>query len=185
MDMAALSSVFSSPALGHLTPAALATLLAASALLLRMAQSDLRNMVLPDGLTMSLAILGFLSSAGEILPGQTERGALMGAALGGVFFFLIRAWLSRRLGTEALGLGDVKLSFACGALFGPATLLLHMLLTVVFGLWMFVAASRAAERDGDNAPRVIPLGPSMCLSAFSLLAIEAFGFSPGSWLFSI
>ncbi len=88
--------------------------------LLALAATDARAMVLPDPITLPLALAGFAATA-WLAP---ERLASHAAAAGGVFalFLAIRLVYRRLRGREGLGLGDAKLMAGAGAWLGPEPL---------------------------------------------------------------
>jgi len=77
-------------------------------------ETDRRHYLIPDALTLALLVLGFVLPFDDDL--QTR--ALGAAALGGVFLATRQIFASRG-GSEALGLGDVKLAGAIGGALGP------------------------------------------------------------------
>ena len=106
-------------------------------------------------------------------------------SLSGMAFGLGLMWLVRFLGTkafrrEAMGMGDVLLMGAVGALFGPAAVLFTLVLSSLFGSIVgiaLVAASKA--RLGSFAE--IPYGPYICLGclAWMFFGPEAVGWYIG------
>ena len=81
--------------------------------LLMLALIDLRHQLLPDPLTLPLAIAG-LALAG-LASGPVLLDRALGCAAGFVFFYLISDIYLRVRGREGLGLGDAKLLAAGGA----------------------------------------------------------------------
>ncbi len=108
--------------MGWWTAAALGV---AAACLAAMALIDLRRLVIPD---LHVLMLGALTLASPFL--ATWKTAALGALIGGGLLFGVRALFRYRTGVEALGLGDVKLMVALGALCGPVKV-----------LWVIIAAS--------------------------------------------
>jgi leader peptidase (prepilin peptidase)/N-methyltransferase len=75
---------------------------------------DVRRLLVPDVLVLTLVVVA-LAAPGALSPWQQLTGA---AALGGLL--LAVRWLHRwRRGAEGLGIGDVKLAAAVGLLLGP------------------------------------------------------------------
>jgi leader peptidase (prepilin peptidase)/N-methyltransferase len=94
-------------------------------------------------------------------------GAGLGAALGAGLLALVR-WLFLRLrGVEGLGLGDVKLLAALGALAGPERVLWIVLGGAAVGV---VWALLRPARDGE-AGLLAPFGACAAIPAFAVLAI--------------
>ena len=88
--------------------------------------------------------------------------SLSGLAFGFGLLWLVRFLGSKAFGREAMGLGDVFLMGAVGALFGPvavlATLILSSLLGSVIGLAMIALSKTRLGRFTE-----IPYGPYICL----------------------
>ena len=103
-------------------------------LLLALALIDYDHRLLPDDLTLLLLAAGALSFV-YARPGG-PGGPQMGWGLFcGLAIPLLMRWLaSAALGREALGLGDVKLLAALGALYGPLILLVILLFASLAGI---------------------------------------------------
>ena len=101
-------------------------------LLVLLVVADLRGQILPDSLTATLLASGLLTALFLPTPGFTQ--ALIGAAIGGGSFFVLRLLYFRYRGIEGLGLGDVKLMAGLGAWLGPAWLPPLVLIAAVAGL---------------------------------------------------
>ncbi len=133
---------------------------------------DFDLQLLPDFVTIGGMVLGVGAAAVCTLFGA--RGApfpSLGWSIGGGAFGLGLLWLVRFLGSkvfrrEAMGMGDVLLVGAIGALFGPVavifTLMASSVVGSVAGLGM-VAAARV--RLGRFVP--IPFGPYLCLGCLA------------------
>ncbi len=97
-----------------------------SGLLLAIAVTDWRTQRIPNGLTGALLAWAVVQA---LWRGQPDlRMLLTGAVAGGGLF-----WLLHRLGRGALGLGDVKLALAGGALLGWPAVLSALLGAVLMG----------------------------------------------------
>lgn len=124
---------------------------------------DLRRLILPDWLN---AVLGGTGVVFHLVAGWRylpELDLVIGFALGAGLLLALR-WLFLRLrGTEALGLGDVKLMAAAGCWVG-VTGLPVMLLIASLGTLLVVFAARAtgAGFTGPLDARRIPFGPGLC-----------------------
>ena len=101
-------------------------------LLVLLVTADLRHQILPDTLTAILLASGLLAALFLPSPGFTE--SLIGAAIGGGSFLLLRFLYFRYRGIEGLGLGDVKLMAGLGAWLGPTWLPPLVLIAAVAGL---------------------------------------------------
>jgi leader peptidase (prepilin peptidase)/N-methyltransferase len=122
---------------------------------------DLRTLTIPD---LSVLMIASLALIGPIRSGAADL--LLGAAAGAGLLWAVR-WGFRRLrGVEALGLGDVKLMGAVGALAGPQLVLWIVVAGAVVGVaW-------AAARRGRLAGGVIPFGAAAAGPAFLLIGWE-------------
>lgn len=108
----------------------LASRLVFSALLVALAVTDWETFRLPNALTFSGLAAG-LGFALVIPPGLFD--ALVGAALGAGILLAIRwAWL-RATGTDAMGLGDVKMLAMIGAFLGWQQVFVVLLLSTLAG----------------------------------------------------
>ncbi|MES2033604.1 MAG: A24 family peptidase [Pseudomonadota bacterium] len=133
--------------------AVLATVLAA------MAVVDGVHHVIPDLHVVLIAVVGL---AGPLAPHWTY--ALAGAVLGGLLLGGVRHVYGRVRGLEGLGLGDVKLAMALGAVAGPRDI-----------LWIIIAAAGlglayGVVRGMSRTP-AIPFGTAMALPALAAAAI--------------
>ena len=92
-------------------------------------------------------------------------------SLAGLVFGFGLLWLVRFLGTkafkrEAMGMGDVFLMGAVGALFGPVAVLMTLVLSSLFGSVVGIALMLAAKvRLGRFV--AIPYGPYICLGCLA------------------
>jgi len=126
---------------------------------------DFDHKLLPDFVTIGGMVLGVLSALMMVLffgaPWFALLWSLGGLAFGFGLLWLVRFFGSKAFKREAMGMGDVLLMGAVGALFGPVaalfTLIVSSLLGSVVGLGM-VALSRA--RLGKFVE--IPYGPYIC-----------------------
>ena len=139
---------------------------------------DFDHKLLPDFVTVGGMILGlsfhmyvsvylFLTSSHfmSILDYSIVR-SVIGLAFGFGLLWLIR-WLgSKAFKREAMGLGDVFLMGAVGALFGPVAVLVTLILSSVFGSivgLLMVALSKT--KFGKFVE--IPYGPYICLGCLT------------------
>jgi prepilin signal peptidase PulO-like enzyme (type II secretory pathway) len=140
--------------------ATLVVALWASALLLSIALIDAHTQHIPDALIIFLVVCAIAQALA--LGHPTLGSAVLGAAAGGALFFLLA-----KLGRGALGQGDVKLTFAIGALLGyPAVWQGLFVGVVVAGLAaLFLLITRRAGRKDPMA-----YGPYLALGAWLILA---------------
>lgn len=135
---------------------------------------DFDLQLLPDFTTVGGIVLGVAWGAARCIPGLAMDGfvleafaplcsSLAGLVTGFGLLWLIRFFGSKAFGREAMGMGDVFLMGAVGALFGPVavlvTLMLSSLLGSVAGLCMVAAAKAKLGRFV-----AIPFGPYICLA---------------------
>ncbi len=124
----------------------LVTRLVLSALLIALAATDLETFRLPDALTLGGMVAGVALS---VVTPLGLRESLIGILVGGGILWAIRwGWL-RATGTDAMGLGDVKMLAMVGAFLGWMHVWLVLLLSTVFGALvglMLTAVGRATGR---------------------------------------
>jgi leader peptidase (prepilin peptidase) / N-methyltransferase len=128
-------------------------------LLLALAASDLRAMILPDRLNVMLAGIGLGQS---LLLGLPElRDAALGSMIGGGLLGGLAALFRRLRGSDGLGLGDVKLVGAAGLWVGwqGMPLLLSVASTTALA---FVALRAAAQGRLERTAR-LPFGPFLAV----------------------
>jgi leader peptidase (prepilin peptidase)/N-methyltransferase len=133
-------------------------------MLIAMSFIDLDTQLLPDELTLPLMWLGLLINLdGTFVP---LRDAVIGAAAGYLFLWLVYWMFLAATGKEGIGYGDFKLLAALGAWMGwmmlPLIVLLSSVVGATFGLLMI--ALKGHQRD-----RPIPFGPF--LAAAGLIAL--------------
>lgn len=145
-----------------------ASALVVTAILLCVTLVDLRVRRIPNELVLAL-----LAWAGvqQIWLGQPGWGAAaLGLLVAGGLFLLLRL-----LGRGALGLGDVKLEAAAGALLGYPAVLAAIFAGIVAG-GLAALALLLAKRVGRKDP--IAYGPYLALGAW-LVHTRALGLWPG------
>jgi leader peptidase (prepilin peptidase) / N-methyltransferase len=161
------------PATWSLLPA-----LAFAAVIIAVVFTDLDHMIIPDALVVSGVVVGVVNGAlpaGPLpslsLPGLADPlprlGAVaVGAVLGPIVFLLMRAFSQLLFRREGMGLGDVKLAAAIGAMLGPTLALLSFGLAVVAGagLGIFLIVLRLRRRM-----EYLPFGPFMAAGALVAL----------------
>jgi leader peptidase (prepilin peptidase)/N-methyltransferase len=128
---------------------------------------DIDRQLLPDVLTVPLLWIGFVASlwlgAGEATPPAALRDAVIGAAGGYVFLWLVFHLFRLATGKEGMGYGDFKLFAAIGAWLGWQMLPLVLLLAAFAGATVGIALM-AASRLGRGVP--IPFGPYLAGAAW-------------------
>ncbi len=150
-----------------------------SAVLIAVIFTDLDHMIIPDQLVVAgvgIALLGTAVTVGQGLPwlyhvpvGGTHIPIpifLVGGLLGLAVFALLRGFSQLLFRREGMGLGDVKLAFAIGAMLGPLSALLSFGLAVVVGavLGLGLLVLRLRRRM-----EYLPFGPFMAVAAWLVL----------------
>jgi leader peptidase (prepilin peptidase)/N-methyltransferase len=135
-------------------------------LLIVMSFIDLDTQLLPDELTLPLMWLGLLINLdGTFVP---LRDAVIGAAAGYVFLWLVYWMFFAVTGKEGIGYGDFKLLAALGAWMGWMMLPLIVLLSSVVGatVGLLMIALKRHHRDSP-----IPFGPFLATAGLLALLI--------------
>jgi leader peptidase (prepilin peptidase) / N-methyltransferase len=131
-----------------------------TAYLVALTAIDIDRQLLPDILTIPLLWIGLLAGlwhvAGAAAPPAALRDAVIGAAAGYCFLWLVFQLFKLVTGKEGMGYGDFKLLAAIGAWLGWQMLPLVLLLAAVVGAVVGLAMI-AASRLGRGVP--IPFGP--------------------------
>jgi leader peptidase (prepilin peptidase)/N-methyltransferase len=128
-------------------------------LLLALAASDLRAMILPDRLNVMLAGAGLGQS---LLLGLPElRDAALGSIIGGGLLGLVAAVFRQLRGRDGLGLGEVKLVGAAGLWVGWQGV--PLLLSVASTTALAFVALRAAGQGRLERTARLPFGPFLAV----------------------
>lgn len=129
---------------------------------------DLRHFLIPDLVVWPAA---FFAWALSFIPGSMGWDESLLAALGaGGFLYLFAKLMSKLLGKEAMGMGDVQLMVLLGAALGvqvlwvlPLAAVLGLLGTLLMPL--LPAVFRPKSADPEIPAGSIPFGPYLCLAA--------------------
>jgi leader peptidase (prepilin peptidase)/N-methyltransferase len=139
----------------------LASRLVLTALLVALFGTDLETQRLPNVLTFSGIVIGFLFS---LWVGPGALASLAGMALGaGMLFFIRWAWF-RATGVEGMGLGDVKMAAMIGAFLGARQIWLVLVLASVGGA--FIGILMVLLR-GRSLQTRIPFGTFLALATLA------------------
>ena len=133
----------------------------AAACLAAMAAIDAQWLIIPD---LHVVLLMVLALIGPLAPGLVT--AALGAVLGAGLLWTVRALFLRLRGIEAMGLGDVKLMAALGALVGPLRVLWIIAAASILGVAWGLIRSRGRLADAPPAP----FGAMAALPAMAVLA---------------
>ena len=130
---------------------------------------DFDHKLLPDFVTVGGMVLGLL--AGGIDSCQLQSIAPAARSVVGLVFGFGLLWLVRFFGSkafkrEAMGLGDVFLMGAVGALFGPVAVLVTLILSSVFGSVVGVGMIALSKTKFGKFVE-IPYGPYICLGCLA------------------
>jgi leader peptidase (prepilin peptidase)/N-methyltransferase len=138
-----------------------------TAYLIALAGIDIDRQLLPDILTIPLLWIGLIASlwlgAADAPPPAALPAAVIGAAAGYVFLWLVFHLFRLATGKEGMGYGDFKLFAAIGAWLGWQMLPLVLLFAALVGAASGIAMI-AARRLGRAVP--IPFGPYLAGAAW-------------------
>jgi leader peptidase (prepilin peptidase)/N-methyltransferase len=117
---------------------------------------DLDFKIIPDSLSLSGIILGFLTS---FLPNMPIRpvNSLLGLAIGGLLFLAIAELGDRIFKKESMGGGDIKLAAMLGAFLGWQNILLVLVIASLLGT--IVGLTALALAKNKESARTVPFGP--------------------------
>ncbi len=131
------------------------------------AEIDRRSFLIPDPLVGALLVLAAATPFGV-----SWLVALAGAATLGALLLGVRFGFERMGRAEALGLGDVKLAVAMGALLGPQQALLAVALA---GVATLTAAAPAIARGGAQREARLPFGIGLAAALAVMAASRLMG----------
>jgi leader peptidase (prepilin peptidase)/N-methyltransferase len=119
--------------------------------------ADLRLLIIPDVYSATLALVGLI---GPLSPGLLP--ALLGAPVCGGLLGVVAWAFRRRTEIGGMGLGDVKLAAAVGALLGPELGLWAIAVSAIVGALIGLVWKRMRRSEG---PLMIPYGAALALAA--------------------
>ena len=130
---------------------------------------DYDHKLLPDFVTVGGMVLGVAQGAFQSAIFHSMfyvLNSVAGLAFGFGLLWLVRFFGSKAFGREAMGMGDVFLMGAVGALFGPVAVLVTLILSSVAGSVVGVTMILLSKtRLGSFAE--IPYGPYICLGCLA------------------
>lgn len=158
-------------------------LAAGAGLLLALSKTDMETRLLPNRMVAAFAALGLVFHLTTAAAFLAPLDILLGGLAGFGALYLVRAAANRIYGTDALGLGDVKLIGAAGLWLGPEGVMLALALGAFAGaLHGVFYALRDAKKTGgrpDFRRLQIPAGPGFA-AGIAAAAFYEFGRS-GQW----
>lgn len=138
---------------------------------------DIEHQIIPDEISLSGIVIGFLFSF--FLPWQSWLNSLAGILLGGGSLLLV-AWGYHRLtGKEGMGGGDIKLLAMMGAFLGWKAVPFIIFVASLVGSLLGVSMMLLQKRDAKLA---IPFGPYL---AFAAVLYVFYGRRLIQWYFSL
>jgi leader peptidase (prepilin peptidase)/N-methyltransferase len=139
-------------------------------LLLGIAMTDAREMVIPDPFSLGGTAIGIALAA--VPGGMPLLDAVIGAAAGFVLFWGVKLGAEKLFRKPALGVGDIHMMAMVGAFLGVGGALLTIMLGSLLGL--LIGVPLTARKDGLK-----PLGSYLPLGTFLALgAAVAHGWGP-------
>ena len=134
-----------------------------AACLAAMLVADLRHLLIPD-----VHVLLLLALAIAWPEPMNLIEVAVGALIGGGLLYAVRFFFRRLRGIEGLGLGDVKLMAAIGALAGPERTLWIIVTGAAIGVLWLLARRRRGLVDAGLAP----FGAAVAVPAFVFIALD-------------
>ena len=130
--------------------------------LLAVSRIDMQAMIIPDAITLSGTIVGFILSSLNYDPYMDWKSSLAGILIGFGMLY-VPAYIFRLMkGTDGLGGGDIKLIGMVGSFIGAQGVLFTIFLASLTG-YFFGLARAICYKIPSNA--VIPFGPFISSSA--------------------
>jgi leader peptidase (prepilin peptidase)/N-methyltransferase len=131
-------------------------------ILLGIAMTDAREMVIPDQFTIIGAVIGVGLAA--VPGGMSLVGALIGSVGGYALLWGVKLVAEKALGKPALGVGDIHMMLLVGAFLGIAGVLLTLMLGSILGLFVGVPITWMRGRL-KILGSYLPLGTFLALGA--------------------
>ncbi len=116
---------------------------------------DLEYKIIFDRFQIMLGILAVAFTVADT--GTSVLSHIIGAVAGGLAFFIIGYFVSKKVGKEALGGGDIKFAFVSGLFLGWGKLLLMMLISSISACIVLVQIQKNNKEHSKN--NEYPFGP--------------------------
>lgn len=121
---------------------------------------DLEHQIIPDEISLSGIVLGFLFSF--ILPWNNWLNSLIGILLGGGSLLLVAWGYEKMTGKEGMGGGDIKLLAMMGAFLGWKAVPFIIFVSSLSGSLIGITIMMVSKKDSKLA---IPFGPYLAFAA--------------------
>lgn len=143
---------------------------------------DVKLRLLPDELTLALAVTGLLFRYAAYPYAGSWVDAAAGCLMGGGALALVRAVANRMYGFETMGLGDVKLMAAAGIWLGIEGIVVALCVGAFSGVahGLGLLAWRRVKKGSTDTFRdmTIPAGPGFCAGILIVACIRFAGGLP-------
>lgn len=123
---------------------------------------DSETMVIPDSISLTCLVLGFVVSVAGFLPGIDWKGSLMGIFLGGAILYIPGKIYEHIKGEQGLGGGDVKLLAMIGAFLSVEGVIFTLFLGALSGCIVSIPSILLKRSKTSD---VVPFGPYLVSSA--------------------
>lgn len=130
---------------------------------------DIKNYFIPDSLTFSLVLLGFITS---FVSEVSLESAFVGAGTYAFFFMILYGYGEYVFKKEAMGFGDIKLAAGIGSFFGYTgffNLYIFITLTFILGAIISLILLRLKIKERTSQ---LAFAPYLAVSAFLMLLFK-------------
>ncbi|MCI5118040.1 MAG: prepilin peptidase [Candidatus Electrothrix sp. LOE1_4_5] len=141
---------------------------------------DIHLQIIPDKISLSGILIGFISSFFNPLVSWQESG--LGILLGGGILYAVAKGYALLTGRDGMGGGDIKLLAMIGAFLGYQCLLFVIFFSSLTGSLVGIAAMFQQKKGGQTR---IPFGPFLALGAMSWLFFQQNILSVWLWYVSV
>lgn len=146
---------------------AMAALFTAFGLLVMLSIVDLRTRLLPNEMVLGYATLGFVFHLTTLAAYVSPVNIALGAAVGFLSLYLVRAGANYIYKKDALGLGDVKLMGAGGIWLGPEMIMVALSVgafaSLIHGFCVALYIAGKEKQKPDFTYLQIPAGPGFAV----------------------